>query len=299
MQTARVRSDGTRSGRWPRAWVVLIGLVGAWALASCASLDRALAGLEKPTAKVVGADLKGLSMEGVSIDFDVEVRNPYRVGLPVTALDYALATDGAQFLSGSAPGQGVIPARASKTLKAPVTIRFGDLMNAVQGLRLGKVVPYKADLKLGLDVPSEFGGPISIPLSKESSVPIPAPPRIDVVDVAWEELSLTSARGKVELDVTNLNEFEAALTKLDYAFALGGTTIARAKVDRLPKLAAGQTGRITLPLSIRPSELGMAVFSMLQGREASYSLKGAMGLKTPFGGFDVPVDQSGRSAMSR
>lgn len=299
MRSACLDSECARTELWFRTRVVMLGLLAAWSLGGCASLDRALAGLEKPTARVVGADLKGLSMEGVSIDFDVEVKNPYRVGLPVTALDYALATDGAQFLSGSAPGQGMIPARSAKTLKAPVTIRFEDLMNAAQGVRLGKVVPYKADLKLGLDVPGEFGGPLSIPLSKEGSVPIPAPPRIDVVDVAWEELSLTNAKGKIELDVTNINEFEAALTTLDYAFALGGTTIASAKVNRLPKLAAGQTGRITLPVSISPRELGMAAFSMLQGREASYSLKGAMGVKTPFGEIDIPVDQSGKSSMSR
>lgn len=265
----------------------------------CASLNAALAGLDKPTARVVGADLKGLSIDGVSIDFDVEVKNPYRVPLPVGSLDYALASEGKQFLSGVAPSQGTIPARGVKTLNAPVTIRFGDLIAALGSMQLGKVVPYRADLNLGLDVPNEFGGPVVLPISQEGSVPIPAPPKIEVRDIAWDDLTLTSAKGKVVLGITNLNEFEAALTKLDYALSLGGTTVAKAKVDRLPKLGAGETGEITLPISINPGDLGLAAFNMLQGRDTSYALKGAMGVKTPFGGFDVPVDQSGRSKMTR
>lgn len=287
----------TRISGWMRTLVLLS--IGATLSGGCATLDAALAGLDKPTARIVGADLKGLSIDGVSVDFDVEVKNPYRVPLPVGSLDYALASEGKQFLSGAAPSQGTIPARGVKTLNAPVTIRFGDLLAALGSLRLGKVVPYKADLRLGLDVPNEFGGPVILPISKEGSVPIPAPPRIEVRDIAWEDLTFLSAKGKVVLGITNLNEFEAALTKLDYALSLGGTTVAKAKVDKLPKLGAGESGEITLPISIKPSELGLAVFNMLQGRDTSYALKGAMGIKTPFGGFDVPVDQSGRSTMTR
>lgn len=274
-------------------------LVGAIGLGGCSSLEAALAGLEKPTARVVGADLKGLSIDGVSIDFDVEIKNPYRVPLPVASLDYALASEGKQFLSGAAPAQGSIPARGVKTLSAPVTLRFGDLISALGSVRPGKVVPYKADLRLGLDVPSELGGSVVLPISKEGEIPIPAPPTLDVVDVSWDEMTLTSAKGKVILDVTNINEFEAALTKLDYALSLGGTTVAKAKIDRLPKLGAGESARVTLPISIKPADLGLAVFNMLQGRDTTYALKGAMGVKTPYGGFDVPVDQSGRSKVSR
>ncbi len=275
-------------------------LVAVQVLASgCATLESALAGLEKPTARVVGANLKGMSLDGISIDFDVEVKNPYRVALPVGSLDYALASEGRQFLSGASASQGSIPARGVKTLRAPVTVRFGDLLSALQTVRPGKVIPYTADLRLGLDVPNELGGPIVVPISKEGSLPIPAPPRIDVRDVSWDEMNFTSAKGKVVLGITNLNEFEAALTKLDYALSLGGTTIAKTKVTKLPKLGAGETGEITLPISIKPMDLGLAVFNMLQGSDTSYALKGSMGVKTPFGGFDVPVDQSGTSQMSK
>lgn len=277
---------------------VACGAIGA-ALGGCSTLEFALAGLDRPTARVVGADLKGLTIDGVSIDFDVEVKNPYRVPLPVGSLQYALASEGRQFLAGSAPSQGSIPARGVKTLSAPVTVRFGDLLAAVQTVRPGKVIPYKADLTLGLDVPDEFGGPVSLPISKEGSLPVPAPPRIDVRDISWDELSYTSAKGKVVLGITNLNEFEAALTGLNYSLGLGGKTVAKAKASKLPSLGAGESGELVIPLSIRPIDLGMAVFNMLQGSETSYTLKGDMGVKTPFGAFDVPIDQSGRSGMSR
>ena len=287
------------AGMFTRAPLLVVFLTLCSTLVGCSSLEAALAGLEKPTARVVGADLKGLTLDGVLIDFDVEVRNPYRVPLPVGSLQYALASEGKQFLSGEAPSQGSIPARGIKNLRAPVTVRFGDILSAVQGVRPGRVVPYSADLTLGLDVPADFGGPVSVPISKEGEVPIPAPPRIEVRDVSWDELTYTSAKGKVVLDITNLNEFDAALTRFHYAIGLGGKTIASAKARNLPALAAGETGEMVIPLNIKPIDFGLAIFGMLQGDEASYSLKGDMGVKTRFGSIDVPIDQSGKSTVSK
>lgn len=62
-----------------------------------------------------------------------------------------------------------------------VTVRFGDLLAAVQTVHPGNVIPYKARISLGLDVPNSASGPVSLPISKEGSLlAVPAPPRIDV-----------------------------------------------------------------------------------------------------------------------
>ena len=78
--------------------------------------------------------------------FDVEVDNPYAVPLPMSNVDYALSSQGQQFLTGKGDVQGTVPAGGSKTLGVPVQISFLELINAVKGARPGVTIPrWQAD----------------------------------------------------------------------------------------------------------------------------------------------------------
>ncbi|MBT3200169.1 MAG: LEA type 2 family protein [Phycisphaerales bacterium] len=126
---------------------------------------------QKPTASITGMKLQGLTMTDVTMLFDVKVDNPYLVALPLGNLDYALASQGQQFLNGNSAIQGTIPAGASKTLPVPLKINFMKLIDAVKGARPGASIPYKADMGLSLDVP--VMGALRVPMSKEGSLDIP------------------------------------------------------------------------------------------------------------------------------
>ena len=104
--------------------------------------------------------------------FNVKVDNPYMVAIPLSNLDYALASKGQQFLDGKAPLQGTIPSQGSKTLPVPVKVNFLRLIKAVSGARPGASIPYKADLGLSLDVP--MLGNKRVPMSKEGTLDIPS-----------------------------------------------------------------------------------------------------------------------------
>jgi LEA14-like dessication related protein len=126
---------------------------------------------QKPTAAITGMKLQDMSLTDVTMLFDVKVDNPYLVALPLGNLDYALASQGQQFLSGNSLIQGTIPAQGSKTLPVPLKVNFMKLLNAVKGVRPGDSVPYKADLGLSLDVP--IMGAMRVPMSKEGNLDIP------------------------------------------------------------------------------------------------------------------------------
>ena len=130
------------------------------------------AGCSRPTASITGMKLQGLSMTDATMLFDVKVDNPYMAPLPLGNLDYALTSQGQQFLTGKSAMQGVIPANASKTLGVPIKINFLQLMSAVKGARPGASIPYKADLGLSLDVP--VTGAFRVPMSKEGNLDIPS-----------------------------------------------------------------------------------------------------------------------------
>ena len=116
----------------------------------------------------------------------IEVRNPYGVPLPLVDLGYSLATGGGQpFASGKAEAAGTVPARGARTIQVPVSLDFARMLGLVQGLRPGKVLPYEAALELSVDAPGV--GPLSLPLRKSGSLPIPAPPGLAMKDFRWQE----------------------------------------------------------------------------------------------------------------
>jgi len=125
-----------------------------------------------PTANITGMKLQGVSLTDATMLFDVKVDNPYPAPLPLGNLDYALTSQGQQFMTGKSMMQSVIPANASKTVGVPVKINFLKLMGAIKGVGPGDSVPYKADMGLSLDIP--LLGEKRVPMSKEGTLDIPS-----------------------------------------------------------------------------------------------------------------------------
>jgi LEA14-like dessication related protein len=125
----------------------------------------------RPTANITGMKLQGVSLTDATMLFDVKVDNPYMAPLPLGNLDYALASQGQQFMTGKSMMQGTIPANASKTVGVPIKVNFMKLLSAVKGARPGASIPYKADMGLSLDVP--IMGALRVPMTQEGKLDIP------------------------------------------------------------------------------------------------------------------------------
>lgn len=263
----------------------------------CQSIKSALASTDRPTANITGANLQNVSVDALSLVLDVDVSNPYAVALPVTGLDYKLASAGQQFLDGAAPSQGSIPAKGSRTLQVPVRIAYQPLMAVLTGVKPGGVVPYTADLALTVDAPAL--GPIRLPVSKEGKLPIPAVPDVSIDQIEWGTLSLDQASASVALKVKNTNQFKADLAAFNYALALGGQSVASGKLDNALSLNPGQEGVINLPISFSPKSFGLGAFQMLTGKSGGYSIGGDMKLATPFGPIELPYKKSGDTAFRK
>ncbi len=132
--------------------------------------------IEKPGAQVTGSKLQDIGATAATMLFDVKVDNPYTVPLPMTNVDYALASKGQRFLTGQADVQGEVPARGSKVIGLPVRISYLELINAVKGAEPGATIPYTADLGLSVDTP--VGGSLRLPVSKDGQITIPSAPSL-------------------------------------------------------------------------------------------------------------------------
>jgi len=297
-----VKNPGRKASRsfgvFPPCLRASVPLCLLLAFTGCEQVQSMLDAAPKPTAKIAGVRLDNLSIQDVTLGFDVDVTNPYGVTLPLANLGYALSSGGQSLLSGELADPGSIPARKTKRLAVPVKVRFMDVMNVLQGVRPGSVIPYEANLSLSANAPGF--GPVTLPLKHTGNMPVPAVPEITLADVQWEKLSLTNASAKIRLGVVNTNDFALKLSKLNYALSLGGTEVADTSVSKAVNFSKkGDQQTIEIPISIKPINLGMAFFNMLSGEGSGYRIHGDMLTDTPFGKLNMPYDSTGNTVFKK
>ena len=267
------------------------------ALAGCQSVDDVLKSAPKPTARVTGAHLQDLSLEKAGLVFDVEVRNPYAVALPLVEVGYALATGGQQVAEGRIKPSGSISASGSKVLQVPVGIEFRSLFAAAKSVRPGSVVPYTANMDLGVDAP--VVGRVNVPVSYRGELPVPAVPEASLAALDIGALSLDKVAATAKVRVQNTNQFDLDLGKLALELQLGGKDVARSTAVAGTKLGPGQSATVEVPVAFSPRAFGMGVFNLLRGSEAGYVLSGSLDVGTRFGPITLPLDARGTAPISR
>ena len=266
-------------------------------LTGCQSMQNMLGGAPKPTAHVIGASIRGLSLENIVLLFDVEVENPYAASLPLIDLGYSLASGGKKFLEGTLTPTGSIPAHGKQVIQLPATVPFSSLFAALKGVKPGVIVPYTADFRIGVNVP--VLGRIDVPLSKSGEFPVPAVPQVELSSLAIDKLSLEQIKASAKLQVKNTNQFPLDLTKLGVNFALGGHEIGSSKLANSANLPAGQTTTLEVPLSFSPRAAGMGLVNLLRGNQIAYQVSGSIDANTRFGPLSLPFNHVGNTAVTR
>jgi LEA14-like dessication related protein len=268
---------------------------GALALPGC-DLLRNL-GAPTPTAELAGVRLQDFSLTGLSLLFDVNIKNPYAVGLPLANLDFALASGGQAFVNGQAPMQGVIPASGQQLVTIPTTVGFAGLLQTLQGVRPGAIVPYHATLGLSVNAPAL--GVVRLPIEKDGELPVPAVPDVSITHIGWKNLSLTSATGEMRVAIGNTNQFPIDVTNIDYGLQLAGFDVARSSIGIPAHIAPSAGGELALLLNVPIASAGLGLFRALQSGSAPYNFSGTLALGTPFGPLAAPWAKAGTVALTR
>jgi len=275
---------------------IFVALIAAL-LPGCQSMQDLLGGAPKPTAHVIGASIRGLSLENIVLLFDVEVENPYGTALPLIDLAYSLTSGGSKFLEGTVTPTGSIPAHGKQVLQIPATVPFSSLLAALKGVKPGAVVPYTADFRIGIDAP--VLGRLDVPLSKSGELPVPAVPQVQLTSLAIGKLSLDQMTASAKLQVKNTNQFPLDLTKLGVSFALGGQEVGSSKLANPVNLPAGQTATLEVPLSFSLRSAGIGLVNLLRGNQIAYKISGSVDANTRFGPLSLPFSHVGNTAVTR
>jgi LEA14-like dessication related protein len=130
--------------------------------------------VQRPTASVTNMTLGEVTPQGFTMNFEVDVKNPNPMALPVADVDYKLRLVGRDFLDGKADPDASIPARGSMPVVLPVRVTFENLLAISDGVRRsGGDVPFELDAGL------EFGGgmpflskPVRVPVRYSGTLPV-------------------------------------------------------------------------------------------------------------------------------
>ena len=263
----------------------------------CQSVQDLIGGAPKPTAHVIGASIRGLSLDNIVLLFDVEVENPYATSLPLIDLGYSLTSGGAKFLEGTIKANGSIPARGKQVIQLPATVAFSSLVTTLKGVKPGSIVPYTADFKIGVDAP--VLGRLEVPMSKSGELPIPAVPQVELSSLVIGKLSLDQMTASAKLQVKNTNQFPLDLTKLGVSFALGGLEVGSSKLASPINLPAGQAASLEIPLSFSPRAVGVGLVNLLRGSQIAYKVSGTIDANSRFGPLSLPFSHVGNTAVTR
>jgi LEA14-like dessication related protein len=124
-----------------------------------------------PKASIESVSLGAVDLQSATIHFGVAVENPYSVGMPVAGLDFALSTQGREFLEGQADIEQTIPANGEGMVHVPVRVPFLEIYEVVSGLELGATIPY--DAELGLRVQTPILGTVRLPMNAQGEIRLP------------------------------------------------------------------------------------------------------------------------------
>jgi LEA14-like dessication related protein len=273
----------------------IIAFIAATMVAGCSSIDEVIESAPKPSARVLGAGVRNLSLQSLDLVFDVEVSNPYGVSLPLVDLTYTLASSETRLLSGSIKPSGSVPANGTSVVQLPARLDLAAVLKTLPRVKPGAVVPFQAQLNLLVDVP--LLGEMTLPLERSGEIPVPALPEITLLSFYVGTLDIDELSAEARLRVKNTNKFRIDLAKIRFDLALDGRNVASTHLRASTKLGPGQAAVVRIPLSLSPSALGAGVLDILDGGDTGYTMSGRLDVITPYGELALPFSQRGNTTL--
>ncbi len=258
-------------------------------LAACAGMQQlAHSAVKEPKLTFRSASLQSLDMEGATVALTWDVENPNGFGVDLARAAWSVDVEGTRIAAGDLPGGLQIRANTTAPVTLPVRVRFQDVPGVVTLLGSGKdAIRYRVAGNLGIRTPI---GILDLPLSHEDRLRLPALPHFTLDGISVRSLTFSEVVLDVRVRVRNPNAFPLPLGKIDYALALGGTTVARADSAELAPVAAGASTVVPIPVRLDVASAGRVAAELARGGDMQVDLNG----EAIVGGIPLPLDLRGR-----
>jgi len=289
--------------RFPILAVIGVALALLFAV-SCESLRDAVEVMRKPEVRIAGTELEALSFSGLTLRFDVEIKNPNPIGIGLSGFDYELQIEDNPFVSGQVQDKVTISARDRSIIPLPVELGFEEIAQTIDALapRAGKEqAAYRLSSGFSFDLP--VLGRIRIPVETEGSFPILRAPRLQVNRLRLNEISLSGADLSLDLQLINRNSFKVFVESLEYRFQVNEQDWASGMRQERVRIPENDSAELTIPIDLDFGSLGRGVYQLiLGGQRLKYVLEANVEVGTSLRGLkeaSLPFELSGQLSVGR
>jgi LEA14-like dessication related protein len=131
-------------------------------------------------------------------------------------------------------------------------------------------------------------------------------PQVTLESVQIGGLGLTGGTLMVQLEIINPNRFALNANQLDYDLALRDprepndtvwVDFASGIYDVPFTVAAGDTGRVQIPIEFSYAGIGSAANALLRSGTVTYRASGEVDVRTPLGSYGVPFNRRGTVSL--
>jgi LEA14-like dessication related protein len=250
------------------AIVMIVTLAALLSFSGCETLRDAVDGMRKPEVRITGTKLEALSFSGLTLLFDVEIKNPNPIGVQLSGFDYELEIEGTPFVSGEVQDRVAIAARDSSTIPLPVELGFEEIAQTVEALapEEGKEeAAYQLASGFSFDLP--VLGRVRVPVRTEGTFPILRIPGLHILRLSLKEISLSGASLALDVELINSNSFKVFIESLEYRFQVEGRDWASGMRQERVRILENDSTRLTIPIELNFQTLGRGLYQMILGGE--------------------------------
>ena len=269
-------------------------------LGGCTALQDIAGNIQKPNLSVTDMRVTDFNFDEIEITYDVTVENPNAMSVQLSSYNYDFKLNEETFLEGQQNEYMEIEASGKSTLKVPVTLNFKKVYDGIRTLANSDQAAYEFLSELTFDLP--VIGDTKIPVSKKGNIPMISRPGIQVTNLEIKNLSFSSADLALHLEFDNPNSFGIKINEFDYGLMINGDQWAQGKSLANTLISEKGSSRLTIPISLNISEIGLSAYRLLSGSEdLNYSLNGTFNLGTThplLDETDLNVNRSGSLSLT-
>ena len=148
-----------------------------WLLPALSLLVFTLAGCIQPSppeVKLQDYALSKVTLEGIEINFNLEIKNPNPIPMDVTSYAYKIYLNDIEFLNENRTGFS-LPASDQKLVAIPVYVRYDKLFGTAAAILNtltsgGKTINYRIDGTVNAGL---LGATVATPIKASGTIPLP------------------------------------------------------------------------------------------------------------------------------
>ncbi len=267
----------------------------------CESLRDAVEVMRKPEVRIAATEIEALSFTGLTLRFDVEIKNPNPIGISLAGFDYELQIEDNPFVNGQVLERVTVAARERSIIPLPVELGFEEISQTFSALQGKEEAAYRLSSGFIFELP--LLGRVRIPVRTDGSFPILRPPRLQVVNLRLNEISLSRASLALDLELINRNSFKVFVESLEYRFQVDGRDWASGMRRENVRISENDRAGLTIPVDLDFGALGRGVYQMiLAGGSVQYAFKANVDMGTSLRALkeaSLPFELSGQLKIQR